>query len=390
MPLTDLAIRNLKPDKKPKKVSDGDGLYLFITPSGSKLWRFDFTYAGKRQTLSLGKWPKDSLAQARAALLECKKSLDAGRDPRKPQADVDFKSVAERWFTRESVAWGTENTKRIRRLLDHDLYPHIGHIGINEIEPPQLLDALRKMEDRGLGESVHRLRGYIGRIFRFGIAEGICSRDMAADIRDGLRRRPRVDHRAKLSASDLPGFLSKLDTCAINPTTRDALEFTLLCAARTAETRYAHVDEFLDMEGDEPLWRLSPKRMKMEREHLVPLSRQAADIARRRISEARSNGFLFHGGSRGGGMSENTMLYAVYRMGYHSRATVHGLRGTFSTIANDSENPEWNGDWIEMALAHVESGVRSAYNSARYLNQRRKLLQWWADYLDGHRSKSVP
>lgn len=382
MALTELRIRGLKTPEKVTRISDGEGLYLLTKPNGSKLWRYDCRFSGKRLTLAFGAWPKVSVTSARQLRDEARARLDQGLDPRgdtqeKHRPQKTFGALAEQWFAMWESEWSDTHRVKVRRILDNDLLPSLGHLGIADIEPPALLTVIRTIEARGVRETAHAARGYAGRIFRLGVAEGVCARDPSADIRDALKPRPKTRNQKRLSEADLPAFFTALADGRLDEKTHDALLLTILTASRTGEIRFAVKDEFFDLDGDEPTWRIPVDRMKMDREHIVPLSRQAAAVVKRRIKAARSD-FLFEADTRSQVISENTMLYALYRLGYHSRATVHGFRGTFSTIANEHG---WNRDWIEMALAHVQGGVRSAYNAAQYIRQRREMLQWWADYL---------
>lgn len=384
MPLSDLQIRNAKPEAKPRKLTDANGLYLSVLPTGRKVWRYDYQFAGKRQTLTFGAWPDVGLSAARSKRDAARAEIASGRDPRpKPAAASNtFREVAERWLKSQGDELSARTQQRIRTILNNDLYPPLGDREIASIETPELLEAIRAMEARGVREQAHRARIYAGKVFRFAIAEGVAKRDPAADIRDALVRKPKVRHQSSLTEAELPVFLRKLDAEPLDDITRDALLFTILTACRTAEVRFAHAREFSDLDGPNPLWEVPAARMKMERDHVVPLSRQAAEIARRWVGR-RDDGMLFGAATVSGVISENTMLFALYRLGYHSKATVHGFRGTFSTIANEHE---WNSDWVELSLAHVQGGVRGAYNAARYLNQRRELLQWWADFIDAQRN----
>lgn len=390
MALTDMSIRNLKPGDRLRKVSDVDGLYLAVTTKGSKVFRYDFSFQGKRQTRTLGQWPGLKLAEARAMKARESELLDRGIDPREGKilslGGDSFKAVAGRWLKLQSGSWDARYASIVRNLIERDLYPDLADRPVSDIEPPELLEVLRKIERRGVRETAHRACNYAGKVFRFAIAEGVAQRDPSRDIRDALAPKAKVRHMAKFSADDLADYFSRLRAANVEEVTREALDLAMLTACRTSEIRFAIRSEFEDIDSDTPRWRISAERMKMDREHIVPLSRQAAEIVRRRISMVGGE-YLFPADTATNVISENRMLYALYRMGYHQRATVHGFRRTFSTIANEHE---WNADWIELCLAHVQGGVRGAYNSARYLNQRRELLQWWADYLDGHRSKSVP
>lgn len=387
MALSDIAIRNLKTPDKPRKVSDKDGLYLYLTPSGSKIWRWDYRYQGMRYTRTYGKWPRVGLARARELRREEGELLERGIDPRagrSARGGDTFKEVAERWLATQEPRWGDRTRGRNRSRIETYLYPELGSRPIAGIEPPDLLMVLRKIESQGLGETVKRVRAYAGKVFRFAIAEGLVQRDPSQDIVDALSPTPPNRNRAALEASELPKFFEQYGEAVLEDSTRAAIDLTILTACRTNEVRFAWSDEFEGMDGDEPLWRIPADRMKMSRPHLVPLSRQAVAVVKTRLREG-SRHQIFAADTRSGVISENRMLYALYRTGYRGRATMHGFRGTFSTIANEHE---WNRDWIEMCLAHVQGGVRGVYNSAQYLKGRRQLLQWWADYLDEARENA--
>ena len=387
--LTDIAVRKASARPKPYKIADSRGLYLLVTASGSKLWRYDYRFDNKRKTLALGKYPDITLAVAREKHQIARTKIVNGDDPmveRKQEriAGETFEAVGRRWLESQRLSWAPRYYDLSVKRLETDIFPQMGDRPIGDIEPPEVLKHIRRIESRGVVETARRISNYCGSIFRFGIAEGVCTRDPSADIRDALKKKKPVKHRSAVAEKDLPAFLRSLDTYDLEEDTRDALMLVLLTVVRTQEVRFATGDEFEDLDGDEPLWRISPARMKMKRPHLVPLSRQAAELVKRRIA-THPTGYLFAKDTVSDTLSENTMLYALYRMGYHSRATVHGLRGTFSTIANERE---WNSDWIEMALAHDENDdVRGAYNAAKYLKQRRTMLQWWADFLDEQRAK---
>lgn len=383
--LTDVAIKKAKSNDRDYKLGDSGGLYLLVTKGGGKLWRFDYRFEQKRKTLALGKYPEISLLDARERHLAAKRQLANAEDPQAKKAvekrkGVTFEALGRRWLANKQRAWVPEYYARIVSRFEDDIFPRIGNLTASEIEPPTLLKHIRAIEARGAIETARRLNGQCGEIFRFGIAEGICIRDPAADIRDALAPSPRVKHVQSLSERDLPAFLHRLraDT-ELEADTHDAMWLTILTAARTDEIRFADVSEFEDLEGDDPLWRVPANRMKKARPHLVPLSRQAAEIVKRRL-QSRKGGLLFAHPTLSGTISENTMLFGLYRLGYKGKATMHGFRSTFSTVANENN---WNGDWIEMALAHAPGNkMRSTYNAAKYLPQRRQLLQWWADYLD--------
>ena len=387
MPLTVLGIKQAKAKDKPYKLADEKGLYLVVTPRGSKLWRFDYRYGGKRKTLAFGKWDDVELAQARERRYAARKKLAEGNDPGAPEPPKSlagsnlFESVARDWHSSAKVAWTPRYAKLVLGRLETDIFPYLGRDDINLIEPPRLLEVIRKIEARGALEMAKRVKNHCSEIFLYGIAEGKCRRDPAADIRRALMKARPKKHRAALPPAEFPSFLASLKDYDGDEITQLALRFTLLTMVRTQETRFARWSEFEQLDSGEPLWRLSPARMKMSREHLVPLSRQAIQVLRRLKELSPDSPHLFPANTRHEVISENTMLYALYRMGYHSRQTTHGLRRCASTILN--ETGHFEPDWIETQLAHIDQNkVRGAYNAALYLKHRRTMLQWWADFID--------
>lgn len=266
---------------------------------------------------------------------------------------------------------------------------------MHEITPPDVLEMIRKIEARGALDISRRAKQGVGQIFQFAIACGLVSSDPTTHLRGALKPRPRVKHMSRLPLTELPQFLLKLQKYEEegdrrSAITRDAVTFALLTWVRTKELRFAVRSEFEDLDGKAPVWRIPAERMKMGREHFVPLSKQAATIARRMII-ASTGEFLFPGVAPKKPLSENTMIYALYRLGYHSRQTVHGFRGLASTWANEQlvefgKPAMWirryHEDWVEMQLAHSEDNeVRGAYNAAEYLVPRRRMMQDWADFL---------
>ena len=393
MPLTNAKLRALKAGDRPFKVSDAEGLFILVNPSGSKLWRLAYRYKGKHKLLAFGVYPDVSLRDARRRREAAKEMLEDGRDPsqeRKSEkrrervaACHTFESVANEWFDRRKTGWVESYAVRLRSRLDADLMPELGPRPLASIEPIEILDALRKVEMRDAPEMARRIMQMASAIFRYGVATSRCARDPTADLRGALVVRKMVKSRAALSAEQLPEFLDQLDRYEGDATTRLALQLVLLTFVRSAELRFAEWSEFEGLSGREPVWRIPPDRMKMRRPHLVPLAPQAvkALVDLRKLSGTSS--LLFPAATRSGVMSENTMIFALYRMGYHSRATVHGFRSTASTILNEHQ---FNRDWIEMQLAHAEGSVRSIYNLAQWLPGRRDMMNWWADHLDEQRT----
>ena len=385
--LSDAKARNSKPKEKPYKIADGEGLFLLIMPSGSKYWRLKYFFGGKEKVLALGVYPETSLSDARERRAKAKKSLAAGQDPGEAKKEAKrqlaisgsntFEIVAREWFENREHEWapGSVRTKRIH--LDNHLLPKIGSRPIAEITAPALLEMARGIEARGTLDTARRVMQMCGQIFMYAIATGRVDRNPVPDLRGALKT-PIVKHHSFLQASELPEFLKKLNCYDGIELTKLALRLLLLTFVRTNELRGALWTE-IDFQNTE--WRIPAQRMKMKELHIVPLSRQAVLSLRQLKKITGKSEFVFpnqHNPKTF--MSENTMLYALYRMGYHSRATGHGFRSTASTILNEHE---FRADVIERQLAHSERNrVRAAYNHAQYLPERRKMMQWWADYLD--------
>lgn len=397
--LRDTEIKAFKPAEKPYKKSDGGGLFLLVETNGSKLWRLSYRFHGKQKTLSGGPYPIVSLVAARQWREEARTKLASGVDPsaarkeekrraRSSQANT-FEEIGREWHEARKEQWSERYAALVLSRLVDDIFPVIGHLPIAEIDGPILLDALRAIESRGALEMAHRVRNHCGEVFRYAIADGKARRDPSADIAAALKRPPPTEHRAKILPAAMPDFFRRLAADESDPVTHLALRWTILTMVRTQETRFAQWTEFEELEGKHPLWRISAERMKMANEHLVPLSKQAVAMLREIRKFSGKSKYLFPvGGSKKGVISENRMLYCLYRLGYHSKATVHGFRGTASTALNESTLFE--SDWIERQLAHVEGNkVRGAYNSAKWLKERRVIVQWWADQLDAWEAQPV-
>lgn len=401
MPLTELQAKKSKPRDHAYKLADGEGLFLLVQPNGSKLWRMKYRFGGKEKLLSFGAYPALGLAAARDKRTAAKALLADGKDPMKNKAEAStgeantFLKVAQRWHENRKSALDPAHADRVWSRLQRDVFPVIGEKLIHEISAPDVLEMIRKIESRGALDISRRAKQGVGQVFQFAIACGLAANDPTAHLRGALKPRPRVKHMSRLPLSELPTFLEKLrayqeEGDRRSSTTRDAVLFALLTWVRTKELRLAVKSEFEGLDGKAPIWRIPADRMKMGREHLVPLSAQAAQIAKSMISVA-SGDYVFPGTTPAKPLSENTMIYALYRLGYHSRQTVHGFRGLASTWANEQlvefGKPamwirKYHEDWVEMQLAHSEKNeVRGAYNAAEYMVPRRRMMQDWADFL---------
>lgn len=395
--LTDTAIRALKPAGKIIKVSDGAGLQLHVQKSGSKLWRFAYRYNGKQQALAIGAYPLVGLSKARSKRDVLQLALDEGRDPaqvlreeKKKASEPEvstFEAAAKAWFAARKSGWTEGYADRVWSRVEDDLVSEFGSTPIPEVERGEVLAALRKIEARGAIEMAKRVKQYAHDIFRFARAEGWVAINPVDDLGEALAKSPRKKRRAALKAVEMPEFMGKLAAYEGEHLTRLALRLTLLTFVRTSETRFARWSEFEDLDGPEPLWRIPAERMKMRNEHLVPLSRQAVAVVEELRGLKIPGPLLFPAATRSNVISENTMIFALYRMGFHGRATVHGFRGTASTLLNENG---FNRDWVERQLAHVEEDeVRASYNAAEWLPKRRRMMQWWANWLDAQTAKGL-
>ena len=392
--LTAMQVRSAKTKDRSYKLADGHGMHLHISPTGMRSWRYRFKIAGTESTFTLGEYPQMSLEKARIARREAREQVKAGKNPAqlrrakkqaaKEKEETDkaennntFEVVALEWIGQQRGGWSKNHTDAVLATLKADVFPSIGRHPVDIIQPPMVLLILHAIESRGALEIARKVLQRINAVFRYAVQTGRATYNPASDMK-GVLKAKKVTHRTALEREDLPQFLNDLVTGDIHTTTRLALQFTILTAARSGEVRGTTWDE---INFDAAIWRIPSERMKMDSPHNVPLSKQAVAILERVGRLHGQEGYVFPGIRQNSKqLSENTMLYALYRLGYHSKATVHGFRATFSTIANESG---FDGDVIEKALAHEERNrVRAAYHRSEYMEQRRELMQWWADYLD--------
>jgi integrase len=389
MALTDMKCRNVRPDDKLQKLSDGGGLQLWVSPKGGRLWRLAYRFHGKQKLLALGTYPALSLAAARAAREEAKEQLATGIDPsevkkdRKAlEADRDdtFRRIAEEYVFKLKREGRAESTiKKLEWLLDF-AYPMLGERSIKMIDAPLVLKVLREVEVRGRYESARRLRSTIGSVFRYAIATARADADPTSALQGALIK-PTVTPRAAIVDPKAFGaLLLVIDDFEGQPTTQAALKLMALLFPRPGELRPAEWSEF-DFEN--AVWAIPAARMKMRRPHRVPLPSQAITILNELRKISGSGSLLFPGiRSSTRAISDNTLNAALRRLGYaKDEATAHGFRATASSLLNESG--KWHPDAIERQLAHIENNdVRRAYTRGEYWDQRVEMMQWWADYLD--------
>lgn len=374
--------------KSIRKLHDGAGLYLWVYEDGRKYWRLRYWMAGKEKSLSLGVYPEIGLKEARRRRDDNRRLMGESIDPsaerkagklRKLRASENsFEAVAREWYAKQLHTWVPKHADDVLRRFEVNAFPFIGARPIGEIEAPELLDMSRKIEKRGAHDLAHRLMQACGQVFRYGIATGRCKRDVAADLRGALT--PHVKkHQAAVRPEDVPALLRAIDTYAEqgDKQTMHALQLLALTFVRTNELIGAEWSEF-DQEA--ALWVIPAARMKMKSEHIVPLSAQALAILGELRTLAGRSRFVFPGRNRDKPISNNTMLFALYRLGYKGKMTGHGFRAVASTMLNEQG---YRPDVIERQLAHCERDeVRGAYNRAEYLGERATMMQRWADYLD--------
>lgn len=390
MPLTEVAIKALKPGEKIARHYDEKGLYLEISPAGGRWWRWKYSFDGKEKRLSLGVYPEVSLKEARNRRDEHRLQLVAGTDPGAKRKEVKRKAAGEKTF--EEVArewWGHWKVGKNDRYADYaitrleaDVFPEIGALGIDGMPTKAIVDCVRKIEQRGAGDLARKQLNKISQVFRYAIAHDLAKRNPAADIQPSdILKAIRVTNMARIDARELPALLKSIEDYDGKPLTRLALRLMALTFVRTSELIGALWSEF---DGD--YWRIPAERMKMPSPHVVPLSRQARAVLEE-IRAITGEIELVFPGERRGSMSNNTILFALYRMGYKSRMTGHGFRGLASTVLHEQG---WPHEHIELQLAHTERDeVSAAYNHALYLEPRAKMMQAWADYLDLRRAEIV-
>lgn len=387
--LTDIKCKSAQPSEKARKLSDEKGLYLEVMPNGGKYWRMKFRFAGKEKRLAFGVYPEVPLAEARDKRDEARKLIRDGIDPsqakkeKKLQHMLDhentFEMVAREWLENRMESWTKRHASYTLRRLETDIFPTLGFKPINKITAPELLAVLREVEKRDALDLSHRLLQISGQVFRYAIATGRAERDIAADLRGALKTRKKENF-AYLREEDLPEFFSRLTSYDGDLQTKLGLRLLILTFVRSSELRGAKWEE-INFEKAE--WRIPGERMKMKEMHIVPLAKQALSILAQLKQLNGSRPFIFPSRTKPDTsfISENTLLYSLYRMGYHSQATTHGFRATASTVLNEHG---FRSDLIERQLAHGERNkVRAAYNHAQHLPERRQMMQWWADHLDG-------
>ena len=376
---------------------------MLVKANGGKYWRMDYRFRGKRNTLALGVYPAVSLKVAREKRRKARIQLENGQDPSEVRKEAkqarqvdEFEAVARQWWEHCRDTWSSSHATRVLKRLEDNAFRDLGRLPIDEITPQRIIATVRKIEARGALDVASRVNQAIRAICRFAIQRGIATNNPASDL-EGIVKQRKVQHRASLPREELPQFLKELESYSDRgrKLTQRAIKLLLLTFVRSGELRKARWEEF-DLE--DKVWRIPPTRMKMRNEHLVPLSRQALELIELLHGMTGNYDLVFPSErDRSREMSDNTMRRAIFKLGYDgtqegkSKAVPHGFRATASSILNESG---FNPDAIERQLAHLErNSVRAAYTyHARYLDERRTMMQWWADYLDEMRAsgKVIP
>jgi integrase len=399
MKLTDTALRALKPTDKVQKLSDGGGLYLHVTPTGSRLWRMAYRFAGKQKLLSFGAYPAISLRDARKLREEAKEQLAKGIDPgaekrqakeavlaQKREERDTFEFVAREWFAKYEPTLSAKHAQKLRRYLENALFPVLGGKPVTQLEPSDFLQVVQPSERLGHHETAHKLMRLCGQVTRYARITGRVKYDVAAGLTEALAPVQTTHFAAVTVPDDIGLLLRDIDAYVGYTSVVYCLKILPYVFTRPSELRLAHWSEF-DLKN--AIWSIPASRMKMRREHVVPLAKQVLTLLKE-LHVYTGNGELLFPSTRAltTPISDAAPLAALRRMGYgKDTMTLHGFRAMASTRLNELG---FRADVIEAQLAHKEPDtVRLAYNRAEYMEERRTLMQSWADYLDGLRDKTA-
>lgn len=409
MPLTDTQIRNTKPGEKPIKLTDGGGLYLQVQPTGAKLWRYRYRIAGKENVFAVGEYVQApngeakeqtqvrrnagmlTLAEARVRLEEWRALVKQGIHPAHSRQAArlanqaenanTFEAVAREWIAKKKPGWTAYYLRQVERFHDADVFPYIGDLPIRNVTAAHLLEIVKRIEGRGAETVALLVRQWASAIFRYAVATLRADTDPAAALKGAIHR-PKVEHHKPLSRDQVADFVKALDSYGGYRTTVIALRLMLLTFVRTVELRAAH---WAEIDLDRAEWRIPAERMKMREPHIVPLSRQAVELLRELHTHTGGRSFLFPNYRNPKTcMTATTLNRALERMGFNGKDSIgfsaHGFRATASTMLNELS---FRSEVIERQLAHAERNkVRASYNQGEYMDERRAMMQQWANMTD--------
>ncbi|MFJ1363565.1 tyrosine-type recombinase/integrase [Klebsiella aerogenes] len=385
--LTVKQIEAAKPTDKSYRLADSGGLFLFVPPSGKKVWRMRYRFEGKEKTLVIGPYPEIPLTEARAKQSEAKMKLLAGVDPAEQKQAIKkkekeeladtFGDIFREWHTHKSKVWSKGYADEMMSMFTDDILPIIGHLKMDDIEPMVLLKVIRLFEDRGAMERADKARRRCGEVFSYAIVTGRARFNPSRDLAGAMRgyRKKNYPFLPMHRIHEFQGALNAYGGWIVTKIATQILHYT---AMRTIELR-SLVWAGIDYENR--LISVDPEVMKGRRLHVIPMSDQVIELFRFLQNITGQYELCFPGrNDRKKPISENAILGVIRNIGYEGQTSGHGFRHQFSTVLNEKH---WNSDAIEMQLAHVSGGTRSVYNHAAYLDTRREMMQWWADYLDG-------
>ncbi|HHN8460439.1 TPA: tyrosine-type recombinase/integrase [Morganella morganii] len=387
MTLTARQVETAKPKEKSYKLFDGGGLYLEVTAKGSRYWRMKYRFSGKEKRLAFGVFPTVTLAEAREMRNQAKKVLAAGGDPgevkkeekaiQKLSTGNTFEAIAREWHKSKADRWSLRYRNEIIDTFEKDIFPYIGKRPIAEIKPLELLETLRRMEKRGALEKMRKVRQRCGEVYRYAIITGRAEYNPAPDLATALTP-PKKQHFPFLTAEELPYFLKDLASYTGSVITKTATKIILLTAVRTQELRFAR---WQDIDLEKGIWEIPAEVMKMKRPHVVPLSKQVIELFNSLKPLSGHYELVFIGrNDHRKPLSKESVNQVIELLGYKGRLTGHGFRHTMSTILHEKG---YNSAWIETQLAHIDkNAIRGTYNHAQYLDGRREMMQWYADYMD--------
>jgi integrase len=387
--LTDTAIKRAAVGEQNYKMADGGGLFLLVSKTGGRLWRWKYRFEGKEKKMSFGKYPEVTLAEVRVFHAAARRLLVSGIDPmsernaerraKRESNELPFRVIAAKWHEHWKCGNSAHHVKATWSRLQANVFPTIGDRLITEIEARQIVAMVKAIQDRGKLDIAKRALETTGQIFRYAVAHGLAQRNPASEIKPGdiLKSRQKENH-ARVEAKELPALLRAIEVYQGKHVTRLAMKFLAMTFVRTGELIRARWEEF-DLEAAR--WNIPAERMKMRTPHIVPLSRQALDVLALLKQLSEDNELVFPGErSASKPMSNMTILEALNRMGYKGRMTGHGFRGLASTILHEQG---WPHEHIELQLAHApRNAVSAAYNHALYLEPRAKMMQEWSDFLE--------
>lgn len=387
--LTVKQIDAAKPKEKSYRLADSGGLFLFIPPTGKKVWRMRYRFEGKEKTLVIGPYPEIGLTEARARQSEARMKLVQALDPagekqqakqREVQKATTFGTIFDEWYKHKREVWSEGYAVELLSMFEKDILPYIGHLTMEEVEPMVLLGVLRRFEERGAMERANKARGRCGEVFRYAVVTGRAKYNPAPDLADALRGYRKKNY-PFLPQDQIPAFNKALATYPGSIIAKTATQILQYTAMRTKELRSM---QWTNVDYENMLITIDAEVMKSRKAHIVPMSQQVHDLLKMLQPITSVSDFVFAGrNDKRKSISENTVLQVIRQIGYEGLASGHGFRHQFSTVMNEHQ---WPHDAIEKQLAHTDrNNIRGIYNHAQYLDKRREMMQWWADWVDQKR-----